>query len=134
MFKKIVLISLVLATSLFAEFKSIYAVQLQEMMKKGVVVIDIRRADEYKMYGTIKNSHKLTFFDEKGDYNIPKWMDAFTKIVKDKEQPFVLVCAHANRTKVVGKFLDKDEKYKNVYELNGGINYGWIDKGHKTVR
>jgi rhodanese-related sulfurtransferase len=24
--------------------------------------------------------------------------------------------------------------YKNVYELDGGINWGWIDKGFETVK
>ena len=102
-------------------------------MNSKIAIIDIRRADEFKQYGTIKGSHKLTFFDSKGAYDIQKWMAKFTKIVKTKDTPFVLVCAHANRTKAVGRFLNENG-YTNVQELDGGINYGWIDKGKKTVK
>ena len=34
---------------------------------------------------------------------------------------------------MLGKFLNKQVGYKNDYELEGRINYGWIDKGKKTV-
>ena len=133
MLKKILLVSLFIG-SLMADFTTLTTKQVQNAIKHGVVVIDIRTLDEYKEYGTIKGSHKLTFFDEKGAYNIEKWMNNFTKIVTTQDQPFILVCAHANRSKVVGKFLNEQVKYKNVQELQGGINYGWIDKGLKTVK
>jgi rhodanese-related sulfurtransferase len=61
-------------------------------------------------------------------------MNEFVKLVKTKETPFVIYCAHANRTKVVGNFLDSQMGYKEVYDLKGGINLGWIKKGLKTVR
>jgi rhodanese-related sulfurtransferase len=134
MFKKIILGIYMLGTTLLADFTTLSTVQVQEAMKKGVPIIDIRRKGEFKQYGIIKGSHKLTFFDNRGAYDVDKWMAKFTKIVKTKEQPFILVCAHANRTKVIGKFLNENEKYKNVQELEGGINYGWIDKGLKTVK
>ncbi|MGB3750361.1 MAG: rhodanese-like domain-containing protein, partial [Arcobacteraceae bacterium] len=98
------------------------------------VLIDIRREDEWNHYGIIEGSHKLTFFDETGDYDFNAWMAEFIKIVKDKNQKFILVCAHANRTKTVGNFLATELRYTNVNELDGGINYGWIDKGLKTVK
>ena len=132
--KKIILSSLLSASTLLADITALTAQQVQEAITKGVAVIDIRRVEEYKQYGIIKGSHKLTFFDNKGAYNIDKWMTKFTEIVKTKEQPFILICAHANRTKVVGKFLNEEAKYTNVQELEGGINYGWIDKGLETVK
>lgn len=131
---KILILVLLVTSSLLAEFKTLSTQDVEEAMKKGIPLIDIRRVEEFKKYGVIKGSYKLTFFDSKGRYNIEKWMGEFTKIVKNKEQPFVLVCAHANRTKVVGKFLSEKAEYKNVQELEGGINYGWIDKGRKTIK
>lgn len=132
--KKILFILVFSLSFLYADFRAVNEVKLEEAIKKGVVVIDIRRADEWAKYGTIKGSHKLTFFDQFGKYDINKWMTSFTSLVKDKSQAFVLVCAHANRTKVVGKMLSSQLEYKNVYELEGGINYGWIDKGKITVK
>ena len=61
-------------------------------------------------------------------------MEQFSKIVKSKEQKFILVCAHSNRTKIVGKFLSDKLKYKNVSELDGGIKDGWIKKGLTTAK
>ncbi len=132
--KKIFLIILLMISSAFADFREVDEIQLAEAIKKGTVVIDIRRADEWSQYGTIKGSHKLTFFDKFGKYDGDKWMSEFSKFVKTKNQPFVLICAHANRSKVLGKMLSSQMKYKNVYELKGGINYGWIDKGLSTVK
>ncbi|RLA75739.1 MAG: rhodanese-like domain-containing protein [Epsilonproteobacteria bacterium] len=131
--KKIVFIVL-FVVSLVADLKTLTTKQVETIVKDGkIAVIDIRRDDEFKKYGVIKGSHKLTFFDNRGAYDVEKWMAKFTKIVKTKDTPFVLVCAHANRTKVVGKFLS-DNGYKNTQELDGGINYGWLDKGKKTIK
>jgi len=44
----------------------------------------------------------------------------FMKVVKDKAGPFILVFAHANRTKNVGELLGLRMKYKNFYKLDGG--------------
>ena len=130
---KIILLSLLITLSL-ADFKELDTKNVQQMIKKGITVIDIRRLDEFKKVGIIKGSHTITFFDNKGKYDIPTWLKKFTKIVKTKEQPFILYCAHANRTKVVGDFLSKQLGYKNVYDLKGGIMYGWIDKGLSTIK
>ncbi|SMN01786.1 hypothetical protein SPONN_40 [uncultured Candidatus Thioglobus sp.] len=124
----------VFSLTVFADFSSLNTAQTQQAIKNGVAIIDIRRADEFQRYGTIPGSHKLTFFDARGQHNIDKWMKAFKKIVKDKNQPFVLVCAHANRTKTVGRFLDTNLGYNNVQELSGGIIGGWIDKGLATTK
>ena len=134
MLRKIVLFCFIAVSLAMADFTTLSTKQVEEAIKEGVVLIDIRTNEEFKQFGIIENSHKLTFFDNQGAYDVKKWMDQFTKIVKDKNQPFILVCAHANRTKVVGKFLSEQAGYKNVQELDGGINYGWIDKGKKTVK
>ena len=79
----------------------------------------------------IKNSITLTFFDDYGNYNIENWLNSFQKYVKSKDQKFVLVCAHANRTKSIGDFLI-DQGYTNVYHLYGGIAF-WLNKNKETL-
>lgn len=133
MFKKLLLTLLLLTTGLFADFITLDATQVKNAMKNGTPVIDIRRVDEWSKDGIIEGSHKLTFFDVSGKYDVQTWLTEFTKIVKDKNQPFILVCAHANRSKAVGHMLDEQLGYKYVSELKGGINHGWIDIGLKTV-
>ena len=119
---------------MLADFKTMSTQEVQQEIKKGTILIDIRREDEWNKYGIIEGSHKLTFFDGYGNYDINGWMEEFVKIVKSKDQKFILVCAHANRTKTVGGFLSSQLSYTNVYELDGGINYGWLDKGLKTIK
>lgn len=107
--------------------------QTKEAMSRNIPIIDIRRLEEWKKYGIIDGSHTITFFNKKGKFNLDLWMSKFKKIVKDKNQEFILVCAHANRTKVVLKFLQEQLNYTNAHDLEGGINYGWLDKGLKTT-
>ena len=118
----------------FGPFKSLSTKEFQQKKEKGFVIIDIRRADEWEYYGIIEGSFKITFFDEFGQYNLDSFMEVFMKVVTKKEQPFILVCAHANRTKTVGEIMGLQLGYENVYELDGGINWGWIDLGLKTVQ
>jgi rhodanese-related sulfurtransferase len=73
------------------------------------------------------------FFDIQGQAHAQAWLDGLNKIIKDKKSPFILYCAHANRTKAVGNWLVDKMGYTHVYELKGGIAYGWKDLGEKTV-
>lgn len=118
----------------FGPFKSLSTKEFQQKRQEGIVVIDIRRADEWEMYGTIEGSYPITFYNETGIYDLEGFLKSFTQVVTNKEQPFILVCAHANRTKTVGDLMGTTLGYKNVYELDGGIQWGWIDQGLQTVR
>ncbi len=118
----------------FGPFKSLSTKEFQQKREEGIAVIDIRRADEWEDDGIIEGSHKITFFDEVGGYDLDAFLHAFSQVVRDKEQPFILVCAHANRTKTVGEIMGAKLGYKHVYELDGGIHWGWIDKGFNTVK
>lgn len=118
----------------FGVFKSLSTKEFQIKKEQGFTVIDIRRADEWEEYGVIEGSHKITFFDEVGNYDIDKFLELLTQYVISKEEPFILVCAHANRTKSVAELLGLKYGYKNIYELDGGINWGWIDEGFQTIK
>lgn len=115
----------------YAEFREVTPIKLQEAISKGVAVIDIRRLDEWQDTGIIPTSHKLTFFDATGKFNVKDWMGKFTKIVKDKNQPFILVCRSSHRSGRVGNFLNEEMGYKNVYHLEGGIK-AWMAESRKT--
>lgn len=99
---------------------------------KNVVMIDVRREDEWIRTGIIKNSHKMTFFDEYGNHNVYKWMEELEKIVPSKETTIVLICAHANRTRTIGNFLI-DQGYKHTAHLFGGIAL-WQQELRETIK
>ena len=118
----------------FAGLKSIPAETLVTMQKQGIPVIDIRTPQEWKDRGIIKGAHKIMFFTPNGGADVPNFMFELGHLVKDKNQPFIIYCAHANRTKELGKWLTNKLGFKKVFELKGGIEYGWIDTKHKTVK
>ncbi len=131
MYKIIFVFLLVLPLSLSAKFQHIGVKETQQLIKKGVPVIDIRTPPEWRETGVVPGSHKIMFFDQRGNYDVQKWLSAFSKVVKDKNQPFILVCRTASRTKMVGQFLDQQMGYKNVYDLEGGI-VRWV-RTHQQV-
>jgi rhodanese-related sulfurtransferase len=131
---KILLIFAITMQFAYAKFSQLDAKQTEALIKQGVPIIDIRTPSEWRKTGVIKGAKLLMFFDRQGKYDLNKWMRGFKQIVKNKNQPFILYCAHANRSNAVGKFLDEKLGYKNVNELSGGIIYGWIDKGRKTAK
>ncbi len=131
--KKIIVAILAMQLLLSADFKSITPDELIELQNSGAVVIDIRTPSEWKETGVVPKSHKLMFFDDRGRYDLDKWMSQFQQIVKDKNQPFILVCRSASRTKVVGNFLSKQAGYTKVKDLAGGITK-WIRSGKKVEK
>ena len=133
MIKKILGLLVLIQISLLADFKHIDIDEAEKLMQKNVPVIDIRTPPEWRETGVIKGSFKLMFFDERGRYDVQKWLNDFGKIVKDKNQPFILVCRTASRTNMVGQFLSNQMGYKKVYDLKGGIVH-WKRSGKKTVR
>lgn len=106
--------------------------QLEKLIEEGVPVIDIRRPEEWRQTGVVKDSHLITFFDKKGNYNVPAWLEKLAPIA-GKDQPFILICRTGNRTGTVGKFLDKKLGYKKVYNVQKGIT-DWIAKGKPVVK
>ena len=103
------------------------------MQKKGVVVIDIRTPSEWKQTGIIKGAKTIEFFREDGTIDFIAFMKQLTKYVSSSSQPFIVYCAHANRTRTVGNFFSKSGLVDTIYDLKGGIEYGWRDLGRKTV-
>jgi len=131
--KKLLLISALLSTALFAEFKTIGVEELEKMQAKGVPVIDIRTPGEWKQTGIIKGAHKMMFFTPKGKADLANWFFDLGHLVKDRKESFIIYCAHANRTKALGQGLEQ-MGFKHVYELQGGIENGWIKAGKPTVK
>ena len=131
--KKIVLLTALLSASLFAEFKTVDADTFAKLQAKGYPVIDIRTPMEWKQTGIIKGAHKMMFFAPNGQPDIANWFFELGHLVKSKKDPVLIYCAHANRSKALGKGLEQ-MGFEHVYELKGGIENGWIKAGKKTVK
>jgi rhodanese-related sulfurtransferase len=109
-----------LAFNLHAEVTQINNQTLDKMRAEGVPIIDVRRAEEWQQTGIVENSHLLTFFNKKGQYNLNKWLESLDKIVK-KDEPLILICRTGNRTGTISNALDKQLGYSKVYNVQKGI-------------
>lgn len=104
---------------------------LQELVAKGVPLIDIRREEEWKQTGVVKGSKTITFFDGMGRVN-PNFVPEFTAVT-DPQKPVILICRTGNRTSVAGKAIAQQLGYKNVLNVTHGI-MGWLQENRPVVK
>ena len=105
--------------------------RLAQLIADGAPVIDIRTAAEWKQTGVIENSHLLTFFDDKGGYDVNQWMRELSRIAKPDE-PVVILCLSGSRSMVLSQFLTAQTQYRNVINVTQGID-AWLRAGHPVV-
>ncbi|MBX2836476.1 MAG: rhodanese-like domain-containing protein [Gammaproteobacteria bacterium] len=123
---------LLVGYSAHAELANVSNSGLQGLIEKGVPIVDVRRADEWAATGVVAGSHKITFFDQNGDYDAKKWLAELNSIA-GKDQPVVLICESGVRSKVVANWLSKGLGYSEVYNVTSGIS-GWIGEDKPVVR
>jgi rhodanese-related sulfurtransferase len=116
--KKTVLGVLLLATSLSAEVTNI-AVTPAFINNTKLKIIDIRTQGEWIETGIVRGSYTITFFDERGNYNIDSFLAKLNAVV-DKDEKFALICRTGSRTGMISNFLGKKLNY-HVVNLKGGI-------------
>ncbi len=116
MIRKVITALVFLTLSLNAQMKNEYVTP--ELVKSGIKIIDIRTKGEWKQTGIVKNSIPITFFDERGNYDVEKFLGELNKHVK-KDEKFALICRTGNRTSMLADFLGK-QGY-NVINLQGGV-------------
>jgi len=116
MFNKI-LLSLILTSSL--SFASLENMEASPTSIKNIKIIDIRTPAEWRETGIIKNAYTIMFFDEKGGYDVDKFISKLNKVVK-KDEKFAIICRTGNRTTTIADFLANKLGY-NLVNLKGGV-------------
>lgn len=112
-------------------YSNIGNAKLQELLSKGVKVIDIRLEEEWRQTGIIKGVKTLTFFDRTGRIN-PNFVPEFTQLVNKNEQ-VALICRTGNRTQAAGQAIAQQLGYKKVLNVTHGIT-GWIAEKRPVVK
>lgn len=115
--KRFVLLLTLLSSMIFSEV--INQPADQKLLSAHIPVVDIRTPGEWKETGLLKDSIPITFFDERGQYNVDAFMKALNTKV-DTSKPFALICRTGSRTSMLAPFLSKQFHY-TVYNLQGGI-------------
>jgi len=107
------------------------AADFKAAKKNGVVVIDIRRAEEWAETGIIEGAHTITAFTQSGQLH-PEFQTKFTAIVPTPDTPVMLYCRTGNRTGIIGNALVSQLGYSDVTHLSDGI-VGWTAGGAPVV-
>lgn len=121
--KKMILSLMLLVLSAFAELKNEYL--NKAVINSGMKIIDIRTEAEWVATGIIKDSITLTFFDERGNYNLNKFLNDLNKHVK-KDEEFAMICRTGNRTSILTKFLANQLGYKVTNVIDGIVNHNKV--------
>ena len=119
------------AAPLHADITRVDSAALEELMKQGVPVVDIRTPEEWQATGVIEGSRLLTFFDSQGRHNVPAWLAGLSEIAAPDE-PVAIICHSGGRSAVVTRFLDSQVEYRRVHDVHEGIAR-WIEEGRPTV-
>jgi len=121
---------MLLATTLFAEVTNKFP--SQELIDSKVPIVDIRTVGEWRETGLLKGAIPITFFDERGKYDIPAFLKELNAKV-DTTKPFALICHTGSRTSMVAPFLSQELHYK-VINLQGGMEYATKGVHLKTYK
>ena len=104
---------------------------LLQAQKDGVVIVDIRRPDEWSQTGVIKGAETITAFEANGRLH-PQFQQKFMALVPSPDTPVLIYCRSGNRTTNLGTALVEKLGYSQVAHLSEGI-LGWTADGHETI-
>jgi rhodanese-related sulfurtransferase len=107
----------------FANVIDVDNTQLKKLIKEDVSIVDIRTINEWNHTGVIPNSLLITFFDEKGNYDLDQWHE---KLLENSSynKDLIIICRSGRRSKIAAEIISK--KFgKNVYNAKYGIK-SWI--------
>ena len=107
----------------FANVIDIDNTQLKKLIKEDVSIVDIRTINEWNHTGVIPNSLLITFFDEKGNYDLDQWHE---KLLENSSynKDLIIICRSGRRSKIAAKIISKKFGI-NVYNAKNGIK-SWI--------
>lgn len=105
--------------------------ELKALLARGVPIVDIRRADEWKTTGIIESSHTITAFNGQGRFQ-PMFMDELKKIVSPTDE-VILICRTGSRTARLSQAMADQVGFKNIYNVTDGITR-WIEDGNTVVK
>ena len=97
----------------------------------GVVIVDIRRNEEWKDTGIIDGAETITAFTKAGSLH-PDFQVKFASLVPNPNTPFVLYCRSGRRTGILRDALESSMGFTKAMHLSGGI-VGWKKDGKKLV-
>ena len=104
---------------------------LLKAQSEGVIVIDIRRPEEWAQTGVIEGAKTITAFTKNGRLD-SDFEQKFMLAVPSPATPILLYCRTGNRTNSLGMALVEQMGFSRVSHLSKGI-VGWKKDGFQTI-
>lgn len=132
-FSRGTLAALLLITSFaHAEIVNIGNAELNDLLKQGTPLVDLRTASEWQQTGVVKGSQLITLFDEQGRADPLEWTRQLDKVATP-DKPVILICRTGNRTNAAAQYLaNKVGRKGTVYNVKAGIT-AWLRDGQPVV-
>ena len=105
--------------------------QLMKHQSDGVVVIDIRRKEEWLDTGILNGAKTITAFTKAGSLH-PDFQMKLASVVPNSDTPFVLYCRSGRRSGILRDALEKNLGFTKAMHLSDGI-LGWKKEGKSLV-
>jgi len=104
-----------------SEIEEVDPAEVRELLDEGVVLIDLREAEELSQ-GKIP-----------GAKHVPRsYLESrIEQVVPDRTAPIILYCASGVRSAYAARTLLKELGYQNVRSMTGGITL-WKDRGYEV--
>lgn len=138
MSKKLALVAMFFVVTVFSlvataagKIQNVSNEELKSLLDSGVVLVDIRRVDEWVETGVVKGSHAITLFGEDGR-PMPDFLPKLEKLAS-VDTPIIVICRTGNRTRVASEALTQQIGYNKVYNVTRGIT-DWIANGNPVVK
>lgn len=106
-------------------YTNIDADTLKKLIARGVPVVDVRTAPEWKETGVIKGSNLIESFTPKG-FN-PNFREALAKVAGAGDE-VILICQSGHRSRLLADALSTQMGYTKIYNVEHGIA-DWIKRG-----
>ncbi len=117
--KPLLLTIILLVTPLFSEVQHRFL--NTKILQSHIPIVDIRTPGEWSNTGLIKGSIPIMFFDDKGGYDLKKFLKHLNARV-DTKKTFALICNSGSRSRMVANYLSENYGY-SIIDLRGGIRY-----------
>ena len=115
----------------FANVIDVDNTQLKKLIKEDVSIVDIRTINEWNHTGVIPNSLLITFFDEKGNYDIDQWHEKLLES-SSYNKDLIIICRSGRRSKIAAEIISKKFEI-NVYNAKYGIK-SWIQSNEAILK
>ncbi|HEY5673673.1 MAG TPA: rhodanese-like domain-containing protein [Malonomonas sp.] len=106
--------------------------ELKKLLAADLILVDIRRQEEWLSTGVIEGSLCLTFFDQSGNADAADWLRQLDQLVP-VGKPLALICRSGYRTGLVCDFLSQVSDRAQLYNVAGGI-LEWLAAGLPVVK